>query len=186
MFQLCEMVKTNKDASEASMTLTAHIYNSNRQAIVKQYVAEMKFLEYSSALTRKVTSLRQRSTDLLHQFKEVVNRAQQQLMDLYRTEVDIEMKLRACHGSCRSVSPISINHVGYQTFQTHMDHLDKSLNETTKGTATPKNIPYVKVRHVGVNPSPSGEYKTILTVQREFLTQFEDIRQNQFVLEETP
>lgn len=94
------------------------------------------------------------------------------------------MKLRACHGSCRSALPFSIDHPSYQTLQTHMDQMDKTVKQRRKAAIPPEDIPHIKLQPVDVDMAPSAEYKTIPAVQRELLTQFEDIGQNQVVLEE--
>lgn len=59
-----------------------------------------------------------------------------------------------------------------------------TLNQRRKAAAPPDDIPHVTLQTVDVGPAPSAEYKTIPTVQRELLTQFEDIGQNQLVLED--
>lgn len=64
-----------------------------------------------------------------------------------------------------------------------MDQMDKTLNQRMKA-GTPRDIPHIKLQPVDSDLAPSPEYKTIPTVQRELLTQFEDIGQNEVVLEE--
>lgn len=95
------------------------------------------------------------------------------------------MKLRACHGSCRSALPFSVDHPSYQTLQTDLEQMDKTLNQRRNTATPPKDIPRVELQPVDVGPAPSSEYKTIPMVQKELLTQFEDIGQNQVVLLES-
>lgn len=64
-----------------------------------------------------------------------------------------------------------------------MDQMDKTLNQRMKA-GTPRDIPHIKLQPVDSDLAPSPEYKTIPTVRRELLTQFEDIGQNEVVLEE--
>ncbi len=65
-----------------------------------------------------------------------------------------------------------------------MEQMDNTLNQRRQAATPPKDIPHIMLQPVEVGPVPSAEYKTIPTVQRELLTQFEDIGQNQVVLEE--
>lgn len=53
-----------------------------------------------------------------------------------------------------------------------------------KASTPPEDIPRVKLQPVDVGPAPAAEYKTIPTVQRELLTELEDVGQNRVVLEE--
>ncbi|XP_071316034.1 fibrinogen alpha chain [Trachinotus anak] len=184
LWKVCKTAKMYEDAAEKSMTVMTHIYKSNRRVIVNRYMTELRFVEYAEELSRNLTLLRKRSSSLTQQLKELRSYVQKQIEDLYRTEVDIDMTLRACHGSCQSALPFTVNHPSYQMLQTDMDQRTKTLNQRSKATTPPKDIPHVTLQPVDVGPAPSAEYKTIPTVQRELLTQFEDIEQNQLALEE--
>lgn len=99
---------------------------------------------------------------------------------LLHFQVDIDMKLRSCRVSCESTPPFRADPPSvYRTLQTHLDQMDTNQRRT----AAAENIPHVKLRPVD-GPAPSRDYSTIPTVRRELLTQFEDIGQNQVVLEE--
>ncbi|XP_023279906.1 fibrinogen alpha chain isoform X1 [Seriola lalandi dorsalis] len=184
LWKVCKTAKIYEDAADKSMTVMTHIYNSNRRVIVNRYMSELKFVERAEGLAGNLTSLRKRSSSLSQRLKELHGNIQEQIDDLYRAEVDIDMKLRACHGSCRSALPFTVNHPSYEMLQIDMDKINNNLNQRSKGTTHPKDIPRVTLQPVDVGPAPSAEYKTIPTVQRELLTQFEDIGQNQLVLEE--
>ncbi|CAK6974715.1 fibrinogen alpha chain [Scomber scombrus] len=184
MRNICKAAKTYEDASEKSMTTMTHIYNSNRKVLVNEYMSELKFVDYAEGLARNLTLLRKRSARLSQQLKELSSNAQEQVEELYRTEVDIDMKLRACHGSCRSAVLYSVDHSSYQTIQTHRDQVDKTMNQRRKSAKPPVNIPHVKLQHVDIDIAPSTKYKSIPMVRKELLTQFEDIEQNQVVLDD--
>ncbi|KAM3857515.1 fibrinogen alpha chain-like [Diretmus argenteus] len=182
--KVCDRGKMYEDAAEKSMTTIAYIYHANRQVILSRYVSELKFVEDAEVLARNLTSLRKQSDALSRQLKELRRRVLEQIEELYRTEVDVDIRLRACRGSCHSAVPFSVDHPSYQALQTLMDQLEKTLHQRRKAAAPPKVIPRIKLQPVATGPAPPGEYKTILMVQRELLTQFEDIEQNQVVLEE--
>lgn len=180
----CEKAKIHENALEKSMMEMTHIYNSNRRVIVNAYISELKFVERADRLTRNLTELRQRSRFLAQKIQELSDRARKQVEELYRTEVDVDMKLRSCRGSCRAVLPFSVDHHGYQTLQTDLSFRDKTVKRKNKPTSPPLNIPRVTLQPADVSPRPSGEYRTIPMVQKELLTRFEDIGLNQIVLVE--
>ncbi|KAM7366630.1 hypothetical protein PAMP_016051 [Pampus punctatissimus] len=181
---MCKAAKMYEDTAEKSMTEVTHIYNYNRRVLVYRYVSELEFAEYAEGLARNLTSLRKRSARLSQQLKKIHSNVQEQIEELYRTEVDIDMKLRACHGSCRSALLFSVNHPSYETLQAHMDQLDKTVNQRRKVATLSEVLPHIKLQPVDVGLASSAEYKTIPMVQKELLTQFEDIGQNRVVLEE--
>lgn len=101
-----------------------------------------------------------------------------------RLQVDIDMTLRACYGSCRLVLPFSVDHLSYQTLRADAEQLDETLGRRRKAAPPPRDIPHMKLQPVDVGPAPPPEYRTIPAVRRELLTQFEDIGQNRVVVEE--
>ncbi|XP_047444082.1 fibrinogen alpha chain [Mugil cephalus] len=182
--KVCKTAETFEVAAEKSMNATTHIYNSNRRVIVNRYVSELRFVERSEGMAKNFTSLRRRSSSLSQQLKELSGNIQKQIEDLYRMEVDTDMNIRACRGSCQSVLPFGIDHPSYQKLQTEMDHLVKTLERRSKANSAHADIPHVKLHSLDAGLAPSSEYKTIPIVQRELLTQFEDIGQNELALEE--
>uniref|UniRef100_A0A8D3B3A6 Fibrinogen alpha/beta/gamma chain coiled coil domain-containing protein n=1 Tax=Scophthalmus maximus TaxID=52904 RepID=A0A8D3B3A6_SCOMX len=179
--RVCTMAKSYKEASEKSMTGMTHVYNSNRRVIVSRYLSELKIAEDAEELARSLMALRKRSDGLSQQLAELHRNIRKQVEDLYRTEVDVDMKLRACRGSCQSALTFTVAHSTYQTFQTDMDEV---VNQRSKVVTPPRDMARLTLRPVDMSPAPSAAYKTIPTVQRELLTQFEDIGQNRLVLED--
>ncbi|XP_008294375.1 fibrinogen alpha chain [Stegastes partitus] len=173
LWTACQTLKTLEGAAEESMKATASVYSSQRRLVVGRYTSELKFAELADGLSGNLTSLRQRSTSLWRQLEELSGSVRTQLEDLYRTEVDADMKLRACHGSCRSALPFDVDHSSYQRLQTD---LDKTLSRRNKAAVPPADVPRIKLL---------PEYETIPMVQTELLTQFEDIGQNQLTLVES-
>lgn len=97
-------------------------------------------------------------------------------------QVDINIKLQACTGSCQSTSPLIINHESYQD---SMEHLDKAFSNRLAAEAPTQQVPRLKLLPADLGLEPSAEYKTIPVVQRELLTEFEDIEPYQIILEDS-
>lgn len=58
------------------------------------------------------------------------------------------------------------------------------MKRKNKPTSPPRNIPRATLQPADVGPLPSAEYRKIPMVQKELLTQFEDIELNEIVLVE--
>ncbi|KAL3050884.1 hypothetical protein OYC64_001205 [Pagothenia borchgrevinki] len=181
--KLCKTVKIHEDATEKSMAAMTRVYNHNRRFLVSRYVSELKFVEQSEVLALNLTSLRKRSSKLSLKLKEMNRDVQKQLVDLYRTEVEVDVQLRACSGSCKLVFPFSVDHHSFQTLQTDLRPRDKTPHQRRKVVSPPEDVPHMKLQTVDEHPT-SPEYKSIPTVRRELLTQFEDIPQNRVFMEE--
>nr|XP_024000882.1 fibrinogen alpha chain-like [Salvelinus alpinus] len=55
---ICERTQRYEDAATSSMVTTKHIYNSNRKAIVKTHMSELRYVEFAEGLAMNLTSLR--------------------------------------------------------------------------------------------------------------------------------
>ncbi|XP_074555330.1 fibrinogen alpha chain [Halichoeres trimaculatus] len=164
--KVCKTGMMYEDAAERSMKAMTHIDSHNRRVIVDRYMSDLKFVEQAERLTRNLTSLRNRSSMLSQQLEEMNHRVQKQIEDLYRAEVDIDMKLRACKGSCHSAIPFDVSHPSYEALQNDMEQLDRTFQHR-KAAVPPQDIPHLTLQPVDVDQASSSEYKTIPTVQRE-------------------
>ncbi|XP_010753146.3 uncharacterized protein LOC104938450 [Larimichthys crocea] len=145
--KVCKKAMMYEDALEKSMMTMTDFYNKNRRDIVGRYMFELKFAENAERLTKNFTALQNRSSKLSRQFDELLRKAQKQMEELYRTEVDIDMKLRACYGSCQSALPFSMDDPSYQTLQSDIDQMDKTLK---RKAAPPEDLPHIKLQHVWI------------------------------------
>nr|XP_049617841.1 fibrinogen alpha chain [Syngnathus scovelli] len=178
----CKNAKTLENTFEEFTAKVVNVYRHHRKALVFQHVSELKFVQDAAELAKNLTLLRQRSWRLQQRMDELNERVQQQVEELWRAEVDVDMKLRACRGSCRVALPFSIDHDTYRTLQGDAAQFD---HRRSKQASPPRDIPQIKLRPVLVGPPPSKEYKQIPIVRSELLTQFEDIGQNQLFVEKS-
>ncbi|XP_075891385.1 fibrinogen alpha chain [Nelusetta ayraudi] len=179
---MCKTAMAHEKTSLKSMTLVTDIYKKNRQVLVKRHMSELNFVEQAQRLSRNLTSLQKYSSRMSQKLEAVHHQVLQQLEELYRTEVDISIKLQACTGSCQSASPLSVNHESYQD---SMERLDKAFSNKLAAETPTQQVPRLKLLPADLGLVPSAEYKTIPIVQRELLTEFEDIESNQIILEDS-
>ena len=99
---------------------------------------------------------------------------------LLALQVDIDIKIRACHGSCKHTFVHRIDHEAYADME---NELAKFNLLTAKKAMFPADIRKLNLEPL-IRPPISLSYRGIPIVRKEFLTQFEDIDLNQVVLEE--
>ncbi|XP_019711536.1 fibrinogen alpha chain [Hippocampus comes] len=182
LYGFCKTAKTLEAANDELMAKVANVYRQHRRVLVIQHVSELKFVQDAAELARNLTTLRQRSGRQRQRLEELKERVRRQVEELWRAEVDVDMKLRACAGSCKAVLPFSIDDAAYRTLRADATEFD---SQRRKQAPPPGDIPQIKLRPVLVGPPPSKAYKQIPTVRSELLTQFEDIGQNQLFLVES-
>ncbi|CAL1591073.1 unnamed protein product [Knipowitschia caucasica] len=182
LWNICKMAKTYEDAAEKSMATTAQIYHRNREHLMNATALQVKFVEGAEDLTKNLTSLRKRSKSLELKMTELNEEIQKQLRELLRTEVEVNMRLRSCLGSCQTGSSVSLDPEDYATlrFQTGQIVEKKFKSDAVE----PEMVPQIRTAPVDFGPEPSPVYKTIKTVLDEGLNLFEDLRPQRVEFEE--
>ncbi|XP_057710333.1 fibrinogen alpha chain isoform X2 [Corythoichthys intestinalis] len=178
IYEVCNKARTSESSLENVMAKVADVYRRHRKVLVIRHVSELKLVQDGAQLARKLTSLRQRSLRLQRRLKQLNERVRQQVEELWRAEVDVDMKLRACKGSCRTALALGVDHHNYHTLLA-----DVSETYSRRKKKAPQDIPQITVRSLEEFALPSEAYKWIPTVQKELLTQFEDIPKNQIFVE---
>ncbi|XP_004079598.1 fibrinogen alpha chain [Oryzias latipes] len=164
------------------MMKVTDVYNAHRRALVHRFVSEQKFTARADILAKTLTAVREKSKVLDLKIKELRSNVKKQVEELYRTEVDVDMMLRTCSGSCQSRTPFSVDHHSYQELQS--DSMLEALHQRSTASPPPRAVRRIKLQTLESSRKPSQDYKSIPMVQKELLTQFEDIDLNQFSLEE--
>lgn len=178
--QVCSRAHAYQSAISSAMLVNTAIYYAHRKIIVKNHVAELRYAERFEGLQRNLTLLQRRSTELSRKLHKIHGLIHQQITDMRRLEVDIDIKLRACHGSCKHTFVHQIDHKAYSD----MEHSLAKFNPIiVKKAMFPTDIRKLVLQPV-LRPPVSLTYRNIPVVRKELLTQFEDIDLNQVVLEE--
>ncbi|XP_077445717.1 fibrinogen alpha chain isoform X2 [Stigmatopora argus] len=183
IYNVCEAARSAESALEEMMSDVADVYRRHRRSLVIRHVSEQRSVRDGTLLARKLTSLRQRSLQLQRQLDQLTERVRLQVQALWRAEVDVDMKLRACGGSCRTASALGVHHDTYRTLLADVSETEARGKKKKKKVLAPQDIPQIKVKSTRPEPPRSEAYKSIPTVQKELLTQFEDIPINVIFIE---
>ncbi|XP_030631866.1 fibrinogen alpha chain isoform X2 [Chanos chanos] len=177
--KICARTQQYISETTSNMLTTAKVYKAHRKIIVQTHVSELRYVDVAEALHRNLTLLRKRSGELSQKLKELQHLILEQIKEMHRTEVDIDIKIRACQGSCKSTSVYSIDHQYYKSMRDSLAEL---------GQTAEKKRTVFKDTKLQLHPVPappvSLSYRMIPIVRKELLTKFEDIEQNQVVLED--
>ncbi|KAJ8382699.1 hypothetical protein SKAU_G00034770 [Synaphobranchus kaupii] len=178
--QICDRVKEDRHKAEKTMMWTKQIYGANRKIIVKNYVAEAKYLELMDKLQKNLTSVKRHATELSTKLKAQYVRIQKQIAAIYRTEVDIDMKVRACQGSCKNAEVYNIDKESYRSLEKEL-HKFHQTSEQVKQPA--RDIGKLKMKPVSDDPPILRSFKKLPFSEQELLTHFEDIEQYELEVE---
>ncbi|KAI4891320.1 hypothetical protein NFI96_033522, partial [Prochilodus magdalenae] len=176
---ICDKAERLKGTTSSTMLTSAQFYEAKRKRIVKTYMEELRYAEAAERLHRNLTLLRMKSSQLSSEVHRYHSQILEQITELRRLEVDIDIKLRACKGSCKQTFDHTIDHEAFKAMEDNMGRFGLLPMNQNPLTMDKK----VKLQSV-VRPPVSLSYRKIPLVQAKLLTKFEDIEQNQVVIEE--
>ncbi|XP_072192377.1 fibrinogen alpha chain [Excalfactoria chinensis] len=133
----------------------------------------------SSELRRRIVTLKQRVATQVNRIKALHNSIQEQVVEMKRLEVDIDIKIRACKGSCARSFDYQVDKEGYDNIQKqltqassidmHPDFQATTLSTLKMRPLKDSNVP----EHFKLKPPP----------EMQALNAFNNIKQMQLVLE---
>uniref|UniRef100_A0A3B1KLT1 Fibrinogen alpha chain n=1 Tax=Astyanax mexicanus TaxID=7994 RepID=A0A3B1KLT1_ASTMX len=179
LHKICKNTQKYNHATSSTMLQSAQFYEAQRKILIKTYMQELRYADGAQRLHRNLTLLSERSSKLFSELQRYHSQILEQITEMHRLEVDIDIKLRACKGSCKQTFDHTIDHQTFKTMEDHMARFDLSSINQEPFTLDKK----IKLQPV-VRPPVSLTYRKIPLVRSRLLTKFEDIEQNQVVLDE--
>ncbi|KAM9330442.1 fibrinogen alpha chain-like [Gastrophryne carolinensis] len=136
-----------------------------------------QFVEVGNMLRRRLTPLKLKVKEQTKQIDQLLSELQDQLSVLKRLEIDTEIKIRSCKGSCREVHFDIINLEEYMIWNKELDSLKNyQLSEES-------NIHYANLSLAPPNVTCTF-YELFPLMQGKGLSLFEHIDQYILTLEE--
>ncbi|XP_077061046.1 fibrinogen alpha chain isoform X1 [Siphateles boraxobius] len=161
------------------MQMSVQLYGSQRKAIIQTYMQELRYVEFAEELQRNLTFLHKRSTELAEDLQKHHRMIWDQINEIRRTEVDIDIKIRACKGSCKQTFDHAVDNEAFKAMEIKMAQFS-IISKRRKSFAKVKKLKLQSAYRPAVSPT----YRKIPIVRNELLTKFEDIEQHQVVLDE--
>uniref|UniRef100_A0A3P8V297 Fibrinogen alpha chain n=1 Tax=Cynoglossus semilaevis TaxID=244447 RepID=A0A3P8V297_CYNSE len=182
-----EKIRNMLEQNQAKYRTTDHVSKQTYD-----YLREKLTLEsgWKKILTNKYISflfsnLRKRINDLkitidrqLRSLKALKDRVRDQVVDMQRLEVDIDIKLRACKGSCSNYPEYQVDRDSYVDLEKQVNQLH---SQAAQSVETVKTLYVMKSRQLQDLTSDSN-YKSGVT--KTAAQQKVDVKQFQLVLEE--
>ncbi|KAK7162141.1 hypothetical protein R3I94_004706 [Phoxinus phoxinus] len=176
---ICGRIQQNQDITSSVMQTSVQLYGSQRKAIIQTYMQELRYAEFAEELQRNLTFLHKRSTELAEDLQKHQHMIWDQINEIRRTEVDIDIKIRACKGSCKQTFDHAVDDEAFKAMEIKMAQFS-IISKRRKSFAKVKKLKLQSADRPAVSPT----YRKIPIVRTELLTKFEDIEQHQVVLDE--
>ncbi|XP_053332530.1 fibrinogen alpha chain [Clarias gariepinus] len=179
LISVCEKTKCYRSASASTVSETSQFYDKQRRRIVRTYMEELRYAEVAQTLHRNLTLLWKKTSELSRGLQQNHKHIQDQINEIHKLEVDIDIKLRACKGSCKQTFDHVPDHETSKSMQDEMTGFDFQLTKP-KILTLDKKLTLQPVDR----PEVPQAYRRLPFIHSKLLTKFEDIEQNQVVVDE--
>ncbi|XP_017313407.1 fibrinogen alpha chain [Ictalurus punctatus] len=157
-------------------------YNFLRERLVSSAGNDNRYTTLAEQLRQRIVELKIKIDRQLRVLEALKAQIKTQFISVQRLEVDIDIKLRSCKGSCASSVNFSVDKEGYESLEKQLDRLDTLKVQTVETVSSLKVLKSRPLKDVNV---PSI-YKSITSdteraAQRK--TYFSDVGQLQLSLE---
>ncbi|XP_058630782.1 fibrinogen alpha chain [Onychostoma macrolepis] len=176
---ICERIQESQDVTSSVMQKSVQFYGSQRKAIIQTYMQEIRYAKFAEDLHRNLTFLHKRSAELAKDLQKHHQLIWNQINEIRRIEVDIDIKIRACKGSCKQTFDHTVDNEAFKDMENKMEQFS-IISKRRKSFSKNKKLQLQSVDRPTVSPS----YRKIPIVRTELLTKFEDIEQHQVILDE--
>jgi len=112
-----KVILDNQNSYKSSNILKQEIFNYLERYLPSEQELDKNYGQISDDLRRRLVTLKQRVADKVERIKTLQNSIQNQIGELKRLEVDIDIKIRACKGSCARLFNYNLDTEGYGNIQ---------------------------------------------------------------------
>ncbi|XP_041128063.1 fibrinogen alpha chain [Polyodon spathula] len=177
--KICQFLQESENNAEHANNVTSEAYAVIRKNVVQNYVTGIKYVEKAEELYKNITALKQQTAALAKKMSTLRSIIQQKVNEIHQMEVDIDIKIRACKGSCAKLFVYSIERESYLILDKHLSQLDS----ISKGRVKPAELRVVKMRPINEATLVSKDYTSLPREGNVALNHFEDVEQYQLALE---
>ncbi|XP_072262042.1 fibrinogen alpha chain [Pyxicephalus adspersus] len=156
---------------------TKETYEFIKSNLVAAQQTDGAYNQVTENLRRKIDVLKIKVNNQIDRIRLLQRNLRDQVVEMKRLEVDIDIKLRSCKGSCAKSVDYNVDNGSYENIQ---KQLLQAESTDLRPNANP--LPVLKMRPIKDAPLVDPRYKTLAQNKVEY-PMFTDIEQISFVLE---
>ncbi|XP_013927611.1 PREDICTED: fibrinogen alpha chain [Thamnophis sirtalis] len=152
----------NQNSYKSSNNLKQEIFNYLERYLPSEQELNKNYGQISDDLRRRLVTLKQRVADKVERIKTLQNSIHNQVGELKRLEVDIDIKIRACKGSCAHVFNYNVDTESYTNIQKQLVQVN-AIKMVSEEEGFP--LKTLKITEVKDSPAPIRYKSAALTEQ---------------------
>ncbi|XP_069834819.1 fibrinogen alpha chain-like [Dendropsophus ebraccatus] len=169
-------LKDSETSYESIDIRTKETYKQLKDNLVAAQQTDGSYNQVSDNLRQKIDILKVKVSRQIERIQMLQKNIREQVVEMKRLEVDIDIKLRACKGSCAKGVDFNVDVTSYENIQKQLLQA-----ESTDLRPNINPLPILKMKPMK-DSTVDSRYKT-LAQEKEKYPMFSDINQYSFVLE---
>uniref|UniRef100_A0A8C8RSM4 Fibrinogen alpha chain n=1 Tax=Pelusios castaneus TaxID=367368 RepID=A0A8C8RSM4_9SAUR len=170
----------NENKYKKSNVLTVETINILKGNLVSAVESDNKYGQLSEDLRRRLETLKQRVVVQVNRIKALQNNIRDQLVEMKRLEVDVDIKIRACKGSCAK----SFNyHVDTESYENIQKQLAQASSINLQSELETSSLKVLKMKPLKDSTVPE-HYKTLRPPISQELNILDQITRVEMTLEQ--
>ncbi|XP_077156166.1 fibrinogen alpha chain [Paroedura picta] len=121
--KLRKMLSDNQNSYKKAVIVKQETIDILSQNLINEHDRDNSYEQLSDDLRRRLITLKQRVVTQLTRIRALQNSIQNQVTEINRLEVDIDIKVRACHGSCARSIVYHVNPESYDNIRKQLVQL---------------------------------------------------------------
>ncbi|XP_019377223.1 PREDICTED: fibrinogen alpha chain [Gavialis gangeticus] len=174
-----KLLDVNENKYKKSKTITTQTINSMKGTIADDHNSDSKYGQVSEELRRRIVLLKNKVLTQIERINALQNSIREQVVEMKRMEVDIDIKIRACKGSCAKSFDYHVDKESY-------DNIQKQLAQASSIKLHPdlsfSNIKVLKMKPMKDSTVPP-HFKTGHHLEGPDLNFLNEMQQVELVLE---
>lgn len=137
------LLEQNQAKHGSTDRLTKQTYDYLKERLTSTSGSDFNYQEMSQKLRRRIVDTKIKIDNQLRIMSTMKDTIKRQVSEMQRLEVDIDMKLRACKGSCKTYTKFSVDQASYVTLDKQMAELE---SEASPSAVLSRTIHVMKAR----------------------------------------
>lgn len=133
------LLEKNQAHTSTTDRITKQTYDYLKEGLTSTSGGDSSYYDLSQKLRRRIVDMKIKIDRQLIRMSTMKDQIRAQVTDIQRMEVDIDMKLRACKGSCKTYTEFSVDRASYVTLDKQMDQLDTDASQS-RGPSRPLSV----------------------------------------------
>ncbi|MBN3295452.1 fibrinogen alpha chain [Amia ocellicauda] len=153
-----KLLDENRTKYRSTDELTKTTYTFLRDRLVTDSGNDNRFMSLADQLRQRIISMKLKIDDQSSKLVALKRRVQEQVTEMHRLEVDIDIKIRACKGSCESSYQYTVDRDSYTTLEKQLSNLDSISLQSVE---TVSSLRVMKMRRLKEDGPGSSIYKSV-------------------------